>query len=282
MRLPARLPDSEIGFARAPAVPAARQVHPVLVFALILLALLIGMPQAARAQETEKAVVKVAVAANFAAPMKRIALAFEQASGHRTSLAIGATGQLHAQIVNGAPFDVLLAADTRTPERLEREGLAVAGSRRTYATGRLALWSAQPGRVDAQGQVLAQGAFQRLAVAHPKLSPYGQASLEVLQRLGLKDRLAPRLVEGASIAQAHQFVTSGNAELGFVALSQVMEGGRPKSGSVWVVPAALHEPIRQDAVLLNKGRQNPAARALVDFLQTETARALIREHGHES
>lgn len=224
--------------------------------------------------------VGVAVAANFTAPMKAIATAFERATGHRAALSFGATGQLVAQIRNGAPFAILLAADDATPAKLEGEGLAVAGSRFTYATGRLALWSAQPGLVDGQGDVLRSDRFERLAVANPKLAPYGAAALQTLDQLGLRERLAGKLVEGANIAQTFQFVSSGNAPLGFVALSQVFENGQLKPGSAWIVPDTLHAPIHQDAVLLNPGRDNPAAAALMRYLRGDAAKAVIRTFGY--
>ena len=170
--------------------------------------------------------VQVAVAANFTAPMQKIAAAFEQDTGHRAKLAFGATGKFYAQIRNGAPFEVLLAADDETPAKLEREGAALAGSRFTYAIGRLALWSARPGYVDDQGEVLKRGAFKHLAIANPKLAPYGAAAVETLDRLGLLAALQPKFVQGENIAQTFQFVSTGNAELGFVALSQVMEDGK--------------------------------------------------------
>ncbi|MGA1318301.1 MAG: molybdate ABC transporter substrate-binding protein [Rubrivivax sp.] len=225
--------------------------------------------------------VKVAVAANFTAPMKRIAEAFERATGHRVVAAYASTGKLYAQIAQGAPFEVLLSADARTPARLETEGRAVAGTRFTYATGRLALWSREEGVVDAAGDVLRQGAVARLAIADPKLAPYGAAAVQVLQRLGLQARLQPRLVTGESIAQAWQFVATGNAAMGFVALSQVMQDGRLTRGSAWVVPSDLHDPILQDAVLLKAGQDREAALALMRFLRSQEARRLIREAGYE-
>jgi len=226
--------------------------------------------------------VAVAVAANFGAPMQRLAAAFEAQTGHTVRISVGATGKFYAQIRNGAPFDVLLSADDETPARLEADAAAVPGSRFTYAIGRLVLWSAQPGFVDAQGAVLAQGRFRHLAVANPKTAPYGAAAVEVLTRLGLIDALRPRFVQAENIAQAHQFVASGNAELGFVALSQVWRDGAPGSGSAWIVPAGLHAPIRQDAVLLRRGADNPAARALLAYLRSDAqARALIRANGYE-
>lgn len=224
--------------------------------------------------------VKVAVAANFAAPMQKIATAFEQDTGHRAVLAFGSTGKFYTQIRNGAPFQVLLAADEETPARLEREGLAVSGSRHTYAVGRLALWSRLPGLVDEHGNVLRTAAFKHLALADPKLAPYGAAAVQVMQGLGLRALLAPRLVQGENIAQAYQFTATGNAELGFVALSQVLVDGKLKEGSMWLVPATLHAPLRQDAVLLKPGQSQAAAMALLAFLRGDKARALIRSHGY--
>jgi len=225
--------------------------------------------------------VQVAVAANFTAPMKLIASGFEKDTGHKAVLTFGATGKFYAQISNGAPFEVFLAADDETPARLEKEGTAVNGSRFTYATGKLALWSAQSGMVDAQGDVLKKGNFQKIAIAAPKLAPYGAAAVETMSKLGLQAALEPKLVVGESIGQAFSFVSTGNAELGFVALSQVYEGGKIKSGSAWIVPANLHSPIRQDAVLLAKARDNKAAIQLMAFLKTDKAKAVIRSFGYE-
>lgn len=225
--------------------------------------------------------VKVAVAANFAAPMQKIAVAFAQDTGHRAVISLGATGKFYAQISNGAPFELLLAADEETPARLAREGRAVAGTRHTYAIGRLVLWSRQPGQVDHAGAVLRNGNFRRLALADPKLAPYGAAALQVINGLGLGAALAPKFVQGESIAQTYQFAATGNAELAFVALSQVWAEGRLKDGSAWVVPAALHTPIRQDAIVLNPGRDQPAAAALMDYLRSEKARAIIRSFGYD-
>lgn len=225
--------------------------------------------------------VQVAVAANFSAPMQRIAADFEQATGHQAKLAFGSTGKFYAQIRHGAPFDVLLAADDETPAKLEKEGMAVAGSRFTYSIGRLALWSAKPGYVDDKGEVLKQGAFKHLAIASPKLAPYGAAAVETLNRLGLQAALQPKFVQGENIAQTFQFVSTGNAELGFVALSQVIEGGKLKRGSAWIVPPGLHAPIRQDAVVLARGRDNPAALALMKYLKQDQARAIIKAYGYD-
>lgn len=225
--------------------------------------------------------VQVAVAANFSAPMKLIAADFEKETGHKAILSVGATGKFYAQISNGAPFEVFLAADDETPRKLEQEGAAVKGSRFTYATGRLVLWSAQPGLVDEQGNVLRKGGFSKLAIAAPKLAPYGAAAVETMTKLGLSAELAPKLVTGESIGQAFSFVSTGNAELGFVALSQVLEDGRIRSGSAWVVPETLHSPIHQDAVLLSKGKDSAAAIALLAFLKTDKAKAVIRSFGYQ-
>ncbi len=225
--------------------------------------------------------VQVAVAANFAAPMKAIAAAFERDTRYKAVISLGSTGQLEAQIRNGAPFAVLLAADTETPMRLERDGLVLPGSRIIYAVGRLALFSRQPGLVDPLGEVLRRPDSSRIAIAHPTLAPYGAAAIEVMQALGLAEPLRPRLVQGVNVAQAHQFVLTGNAAMGFVSVSQIMENGQLKVGSAWVVPAHLHRPLRQEAVALKNARDNPAAQALMRYLTTESARALIRSYGYE-
>lgn len=225
-------------------------------------------------------VAQLAVAANFMAPMQKIAANFEASSGHKLQLVSGSTGKFYAQIKNGAPFDLLLAADDETPARLEQERAAVAGSRFTYATGKLALWSASPDRVDAKGEVLRQGKFAHLALANPKLAPYGRAAQETLQALGLYDALQSKLVMGENIAQAQQFVATGNAELGFVALSQVWRDGKFTSGSAWLVPEKLHAPIRQDVVLLQHGRNNAAAAALLKYLQSDATKAVIASYGY--
>ncbi len=224
--------------------------------------------------------VQVAVAANFTAPMQDIAQAFEQDTGHRVVAAFGSTGQLFAQISHGAPFEVFLAADDTTPARAESERLAVAGSRFTYATGALALWSADTNLINDGEQLLRSGDFQHLAIANPKTAPYGLAATQVMQALNLTNALKPKLVEGQSIGQTYQFVASGNAQLGFVALSQVSRNGEITSGSAWQVPAALYEPIHQDAVLLSKGANNIAATALLDYLKGERAAAIISRYGY--
>lgn len=224
--------------------------------------------------------VRVAVAANFAAPMQKLAAAFEQSSGHKVLLSVGATGQFYAQIKNGAPFQLFLAADSTTPERLEREGLAVPGSRWTYAVGRLALWSRKPDGVDEQGNVLRMDHYERLALANPKLAPYGAAAVQTLQALGVWTQWSPKVVQGENIAQAYQFVASGNAPLGFVALSQIYADGKVTQGSAWIVPEDLHAPLRQDAVVLKPGADQPAVAALVRYLRSPAAQAVVCRYGY--
>ena len=224
--------------------------------------------------------VSVAVAANFAAPMQRIAAAFEQETGHKAVLSFGSSGNLYAQIRHGAPFEILLSADSQTPEKLQSEGMGLAGTRFTYAIGTLVLWSKQPGLVDEKGEILRSGKLERLAIANPKLAPYGVAAMQTLAQLGVLSSVQPKLVLGENISQAYQFVASENAPLGLVALSQVMLEGRIAQGSAWIVPAKLHAPIAQDAILLVKGRDNPVATALLRYLRSEKAKAIMRSYGY--
>jgi molybdate transport system substrate-binding protein len=221
---------------------------------------------------------KVAVAANFTEPAKAIAARFEAATGHKLVLSFGSSGQFYTQIANGAPYDVFLSADSERPAKAEADGLAAPGTRFTYATGRLVLFSTTPGLVDARGAVLAKGGFDKLAIADPKAAPYGQAAVETLTRLKLYDPLKPKIVTGASITQAYQYVQTGAAELGFVALSQVID---QPGGSRWLVPAADHAPIDQQAVLLKTGADNAAAKAFLRFLKGNNARAIIKRYGYE-
>lgn len=224
--------------------------------------------------------VQVAVAANFAGPLTRIGEGFTSATGHVLKVSAGATGKFYTQIISGAPFEVLIAADDETPKKLVAEGQAVAGTNFTYAIGKLVLWSAQPGFVDDQGAVLASDKVKHVAIANPKVAPYGAAAIEVIKARGLGETLTPKLVTAESIAQAYQFVATGNAELGFVALSQVAVPGKQAAGSYWIVPSNLYGEIRQDVVLLKAGASNPAAKALLDYLKSEPAKKLIREFGY--
>ena len=241
--------------------------------ALLLLSFACGLTHAAE--------VHVAVAANFIAPMKAIAADFEKDTGHRAELAFASSGKFYAQIKSGAPFEVFLSADEAKPAKLEREGMTVLGSRFTYAIGILALWSARNNLVDDKGAVLEKGQFKHLALANPKLAPYGAAAMETLAKLGVTDKVKSRIVQGENIAQTYQFVTTGNAELGFVALSQVMKDGRITRGSTWIVPAGMHGSIRQDAVILANGKGNSAGNALMKYLKGEKATAIIESYGYQ-
>lgn len=247
--------------------------RPMLIAAIVgVLSLALG--GAALAGET-----KVAVAANFTDAAKEIAARFKAKTGHEANLSFGSSGQFYAQIANGAPFEVFLSADAERPLKAEAEGLAVPGSRFTYATGRLVLYSKTPGLVDGKGAVLKTGKFEKLSIADPKTAPYGEAAVETLTKLKLYDALKPKIVQGSSITQAFQYVQTGAAELGFVALSQVIN---EPGGSRWLVPAADHAPIDQQAVLLKTGEKSEAARAFLAFLKGPEAKAIIRRYGYEA
>lgn len=222
--------------------------------------------------------VKIAVAANFTEPMKRIAESFEKASGNKLLLSFGATGQFYAQIAQGAPFDILISADKATPEKAISEGHAVAGTAFTYAVGKLVLFSKARDFVRGEA-TLKGGKFEKIAIANPATAPYGAAAIETMKALGVHGTFASKIVQGNNIAQTFQFIETGNAEVGFVALSQVMfvEGG-----SRWIVPAGLHMPIAQDAVLLKSGARNEAAKAFLAFLKGPETRALIEKFGYGS
>lgn len=225
--------------------------------------------------------VQVAVASNFTKPLEAIAEKFKAASGHELKISAGATGKLYAQIANGAPFEVFLSADSKTPTKLIEDKLATADSQFTYAFGKLVLWSSTDGYVDANGEVLSKGDFKHLAIANPKTAPYGAAGMAVMEKLGLTAAITPKLVTGENITQTFDFVSTGNAELGFVALSQVQQDGKLKSGSAWVVPTEMYQPLAQDAVLLTKGKDNAAAHALLDYLKGAEARAIISSYGYD-
>ena len=253
---------------------AQRTPSSFLLKTIVQAALATALVSAAHAGE-----VSVAVAANFTAPMQKLGAMFEKQTGNKVVISSGATGKFYAQIVNGAPFDVLLAADDTTPEKLEKEGKGVKGTRYTYAIGQLVLWSPRDNYVDSEGKVLNTD-FDHISVANPKLAPYGQAAVEALTKMNLLDKVKPRFVTGENIAQTYQFVATGNAPLGFVALSQVMTDGKVTKGSHWIVPASMHEPIRQDAILLNKGENNETAKELLQYLKSEPAREVIRTYGY--
>ena len=243
---------------------------------LLTLTAALALSAAAQAE-----VVQIAVAANFTAPARALAEIFARTTGHEAKLSFGATGAFYSQIKNGAPFDILLAADDERPIRLEKEGDTVPGSRFTYAIGQLVLWSAKPGLVDDEGAVLKGGNFNKIAIANPKLAPYGAAAVETMDKLGLAAALTPKLVTGESIGQTYNFIATGNAELGFVALAQVLDGGKLKSGSMWVVPAKYHAPIIQDAVILKRAAANPAAKAWMALMRSPNTQDFIRSYGYE-
>lgn len=221
--------------------------------------------------------IRVAVAANFSSAMEGLAQRFQASTGHTVLASTGSTGGHYAQIRNGAPFEAFFAADVARPKLLEDQKIAIAGSRFTYAVGRIVLWSRQPGLVDAAGRVLEQEGFRHLAIANPELAPYGAAAREVLEHRGLWQRLQGRLVMGQDIGQTYSFVFTGSAELGFVALSQVSRPNRAIEGSYWVVPQDLYSPIEQQAVLL---KDVPAARQFLDFVKSDEAKALIESFGY--
>jgi molybdate transport system substrate-binding protein len=238
--------------------------------------LLVALPSPAAAEEA-----LIAVAANFSEVIEKLEADFEAAGEHDITIATGSTGKLYAQIKNGAPFDILMAADRHRPALLEEEGLAVAGSRFTYAVGRLTLWSADPGLVAENGaETLRAGAFRKLAIANPDLAPYGEAARETLEALGLYDALESKIVLGENIGQTHALVATGNAELGFVALSYVLSPRNEFPGSRWDVPRELHAPIRQDAVLLTRAADNAAGLAFLEYLKSEGARSVIESFGY--
>ena len=241
------------------------------------LAIVLALCSCSAPPETQVSEVRVAVATNFAEVMEELANRFEAESGHTVLVSPASTGAHYAQIRNGAPFDVFFSADRERPELLEQEGAAVAGTRITYAIGRLVLWSPDPGLVDDAGDVLGSGEFRYLAIANPELAPYGAAARQVLERRGLWDGIQDRLVRGQDIGQTYAFVSSRNAEIGFVALSQIQRPDAEVEGSRWLVPESEHDPIEQQAVLLV---DTPAAREFLDFVCGEEARALIRSFGY--
>ncbi len=232
-------------------------------------------------QASWSATVLVAVAANFSKPMTEIVSQFEKATGHSAKLSFGSSGKFVSQLENGGPFEVLLSADEKGPEKLEQAGLTVPNTRFVYALGKLVLWSATPNFVDDEGKILMTSNFKHLALADPKVAPYGAAAIDVLKKLKLFEKLQPLFVQGENIAQTYQFISTANAELGFLALSQVIENGKIVGGSSWIIPDNLHAPIRQGAVLMKKGAENPAALALIDYLKSIPALAIIKKYGYD-
>ena len=244
----------------------------------VLGATLLGAALAFGASAALAADTQVAVAANFTEPAKEIATAFKSATGHTAILSFGSSGQFYAQMARGAPYEVFLSADADRPKKAEQDGLGVTGSRFTYAIGRLVLYSKTPGLVDGAGAVLSSGRFDKLSIADPAAAPYGAAALQTMQKLGVYSAIKPKIVTGGSITQAYQFVETGAAELGFVAYSQVIN---VPGGSRWLVPAADHAPIDQQAILLYTGQNNVAAKAFLSFLKSPAAVAIIKKYGYE-
>lgn len=223
--------------------------------------------------------VLVAVAANFIPPFREIAIEFERSSGHRVRVVPGSSGNFYAQIKNGAPFDLFFSADVERPKVLEEEGLGVQGSRVTYAIGHLVLWSPHSDLLKGAETLSAQQ-FKHLAMANPKTAPYGAAAMQTMQKLGVWDKLQPRIVMGENLGQTMGFIESGNAELGFVSLSQALDPKLKIKGARWEVPTDLHDPIRQDVLLLVKGKDNPAATALLEFVKYPKAKEIIERYGY--
>jgi molybdate transport system substrate-binding protein len=224
--------------------------------------------------------VNAAVAANFTAPVQKIADLFQKETGHTVKFSFGSSGKFYSQIKEGAPFDVFLAADEKNPKLLESEGLAVADTRFVYALGKLVLWSAKPGFVDDKGAVLGKDGFNKVAYADPKLAPYGLAAQETLQKMKLWDKVQSKLVTGESITQTYQFAATGNAELAFIALSQITKDGKVTEGSWWMIPADMYTPIKQSAVQLSAAKDPVAAKAFMTFLKSEKALVIIRGFGY--
>jgi molybdate transport system substrate-binding protein len=230
---------------------------------------------------TQAAEISVAVAANFSSVLKDIAVEFQKDTGHQLAITPGATGKFYAQISNGAPFDVFLSADDETPRKLAQEGKAIAASQFTYAIGRLALWSPSPDLVDKSADILKTDKFKFIAIANAKVAPYGQAAVQTMQKLGVLTKIEPRIVQGESIAQTYQFVSTGNAQLGFVALSQILENGKIKTGSAWIVPEEMHEQLKQDAVVLQSCKHMSACQALMEYLKSEKAKKMMASYGYK-
>ena len=233
---------------------------------------------AAKVQAVE---IKVAVASNFANVLKEVAIEFQKDTGHQLAITPGATGKFYAQISNGAPFDVFLSADDETPRKLAQEGKAIASSQFTYAIGRLALWSPNPEMIDKTADILKTDKFKFIAIANAKVAPYGQAAVQTMQKLGVLTKIEPRVVQGESISQTYQFVSTGNAQLGFVAMSQIVENGKIKMGSAWIVPEDMHEQLKQDAVVLQSCKHMSACQALIDYLKSEKAKKLMASYGYK-
>lgn len=225
--------------------------------------------------------VSVAVASNFTLPMQKISESFETETGCKTLLSFGSTGSFYAQIKNGAPYQLFLSADDETTQLLEKEGFSLKGSSFTYAIGKLVLWSHKINFVDNSSDILNSKKFNKIAIADPKIAPYGLAAMQTLKKLGLFSTLEPKIIQGENITQTYQFVLTKNADLGFVALSQVFDNGKIKSGSSWIVPSSFHNPIIQNATLLNPGKDQEGTLMLVNYLKSDKAKTIIRSFGYD-
>ena len=225
-------------------------------------------------------VVHVAVASNFILPAQEIARAFESETSNQIKLSNGSSGKFYAQIKQGAPFQVFLSADSQTPERLSREGVALPSTQITYAIGKLVLWSANGEMITNDASILDKNIFKKIAIANPELAPYGKAAIETLNQLGQYNQIQSKIVWGENIAQTHQFVLTGNAQLGFVSASQVMREGKFIEGSGWVVPESLYQPILQDAILLTRGKNSSAAIAFLKYLESTQSQSIIQKFGY--
>lgn len=221
-----------------------------------------------------------AVAANFSPPFREIAIEFEATTGHNVRVASGSSGNFYSQIKNGAPFDVFFSADAERPKLLEDEGLGIKGTRFTYAIGRLVLWSPSTDLIKGE-EVLRSKHFKRLAIANPKTAPYGLAAMQAMQKLELWESIQPKIVMGENLGQTMGFIESGNADLGFVALSQVLDPKIKGKGSLWDIPSNLHEPIKQDVIVLARAKDNQAAKALMEFIGSPQAKKIIERYGYE-
>jgi len=225
--------------------------------------------------------VSVAVAGNFFKPIKELVTEFEAQSGHKVELSVGSTGKLYAQISNGAPFELFFAADQKRPAKLVAQKLATKESQFTYARGQLVLWSKNPNVIDAHGKRLSSPALKRLAIANPKAAPYGEQAVNALTKLGLYKQLESKIVQGQNIGQTYQYVSSGSVEQGIIAMSQVTVNGKITTGSAWIIPSDLYDAIQQDAVLLEKGKNNPVAQQFLDYIKSPAALKIIRSFGYE-
>lgn len=236
---------------------------------------------AVAASSAGAAEVNVAVAANFTAPMKDIAAIYEKDTGNKVLASFGATGAFYAQIKNGAPYQVLFAADAKTPKKIEDEGLGVKGSAKPYAYGKLVLWSAAPNFVKENKDFILDASVQKIAVANPKLAPYGEAAYQTMQKWGNLEKAEPKFVTGDNIGKTFQYVSTSNAQVGFVALSQVFKDGKMTSGSGWIIPSDMYSPIRQDSVVLNPGKDNKAVAEFMKFMATSPkVRKVIESYGY--